>query len=190
MRDRGNDHRPRRVIVTGGIGSGKSTVAAMLGDLGATVIEADRIGHEVLAPGGPCFREVAEAWPAAVENGEIDRGRLAAIVFADPAALVRLERITHPVIAARIREEVAAAAGSDVVVELPLSVELLPEEWVVLLVTAEDDVRAARSVGRGMDAGDVAARMARPARIDVVIENDGDLVSLRRRVAAVWDQVA
>lgn len=196
MRDRGNGPRPRRLVVTGGIGSGKTTVARLFGELGATVIDADRIGHEILAPGGPCFEAVAESWPAVVEGGVIDRRRLAAIVFADPEQLILLERITHPVIAARIAEAVGAAGDEDIVVELPLSVDLIEPDWVLILVTAGNDVRLARVVERGMDREDVGRRMAvqaargDPGCVDVVIRNDGDLAALRARVSEVWQQLA
>jgi len=196
MRDRGNRSGPRRVVVTGDIGSGKTTVARMFGELGAAVIEADRIGHQVLAPDGPCFAAVAAAWPQSVAGGVIDRRRLAAIVFADPEQLTRLERITHPIIALRIREAVAAAGDEDVVLELPLSVDLVEPGWVVVLVLAGEATRLERVVARGMDVDDAGRRMmvqfARRHReeADIVIENNGDLGALRARVGEIWQQLA
>ncbi|HLW79643.1 MAG TPA: dephospho-CoA kinase, partial [Terriglobia bacterium] len=96
--------------LTGGIASGKSTVARMFEDFGVKVIDADRVGHEVLLASGPAYRDVlAEFGPEAVDaSGEIDRGRLGRVVFADAQKLARLNAIVHPLIIRRV-EEIAAA---------------------------------------------------------------------------------
>jgi dephospho-CoA kinase len=182
-----------RVVVSGGIGSGKSTVSRMMGELGAVVIEADAVGHEVLEPGGAAFTAVAERWPAVVVDGRIDRARLAAVVFTDEEALRELEQITHPAIGARVAALVAEAGDRDVVVELPLTVDLLGPDWIRVVVDASPELRARRAEEAGWAADDVERRMAaQPGReewlagADAVLVNDGDLASLRTRVEELW----
>ena len=189
----GNRGSPLRLIVTGGIGSGKSTVVRMLGELGAVVIGADLIGHQVLAPGGAAFGPVADRWPTVVRQGEIDRARLAAIVFTDSDELADLEEITHPLIMREVERQVAAAMDRDVVVEIPVSADLEGDGWVRIVVDAAEDVRLARTVARGMDRGDAAQRMASQrsreqwrAEADFVISNTGTIADLEQAVAALW----
>src|SRR5262245_56274797 len=107
--------QPPIVGLTGGIGAGKSTVAALLAELGARVIDADRIGHEVYLPGTAGHRQVAAAFGTGVvgADGTIDRRALGAIVFADTAALARLNAIVHPLIAAEVARAIAAARAED-----------------------------------------------------------------------------
>jgi dephospho-CoA kinase len=135
--------RPIRTVgVTGGIGSGKSSVVQVLAELGATVIDADRVGHEVYAPGTVGFDQVVAAFGPDVvgADGAIDRKRLGAIVFGDPAALARLNAVVHPLIRATVAERVAAAhaAGTaPIVVEAALLIEakwdaLVDEVWLVV----------------------------------------------------------
>ncbi len=185
--------RIRRVVVSGGIGSGKSTVSRMMGDLGAVVIEADAVGHAVLEPEGAAFEAVRRRWPEVAAEGRIDRSRLAATVFADPTELEELERITHPAIGARIGELVAAAGERDVVVELPLHRDLLGPGWTRVVVDADPEMRARRAREAGWAAEDVHLRMeAQPTReewlagADYVLVNDGDLTGLRDRVEDLW----
>ncbi len=186
----------RRVIVAGPIGSGKSTVGGLLEERGAIVIDADRIGHAVLEPAGEAFQAVAERWPEALVGGRIDRRVLGEIVFTDPAELATLEGLTHPHIAARIHDLAAAARDAVVVVELPLTIDILGPGWHRLVVIAPDDVRLLRAVARGMVEEDVRSRMtAQPslpqwtAIADSIIVNDGDLDALRPRVADWWENV-
>src|SRR5215468_9405576 len=116
----------RRVIgLTGGIGSGKSTVAAMLADLGADIIDTDKVGHEVYRPGTEGFRQVTAAFGPGViaADGTIDRRALAARVFADPQALKRLNAIVHPLIGLAVRDwlvRVQEAGTTPIVVEAPV----------------------------------------------------------------------
>jgi dephospho-CoA kinase len=185
-----------RVGLTGGIGSGKSVVAAYLAERGAAVIDADALAREAVAPGSGGLREIRAQWPAAIgADGALDRGALAAIVFADEAARARLNAITHP----RVRERGAAlereAPDGLVVHVVPLLFE--GEFWraceKTVVVVAPAAVRIARVVAR--DATERAAverRMAAQidpalarARADYVIENDGDLDGLRERSAQV-----
>lgn len=196
MADPGSARR-LRLVVMGGIGAGKSTVGAMFADLGAVVIDADRVGHEVLEPGGDAFDDVAARWPAAVSDGRIDRAALAAIVFSDPDQLAELEAITHPAIGRTIEQRVAKVQDEPVVVELPLMRRMLGEAWTWLLVDAPDEMRVSRAVERGMAREAVLRRIAaQPAReawldaADHVIVNDGDLEELRAQVLALWKRLS
>ena len=193
----GEPGKPLRIVVFGGIGSGKSTFAALLGELGAVVIEADRIGHEILESGGSAYRAVASTWPDVLVGDEIDRGRLASIVFADPAELEKLEAISHPLIGREIVSRAAAAGAAPVVVELPLLGRMLGDEWVWVLVDAPAEVRLERAVARGGDAADVEARMAAQPdedewheQADWTIPNTGSVEDLRRAATELWDQLA
>jgi dephospho-CoA kinase len=188
-----------RIGLTGGIGSGKSTVSAMLAELGAVVVDSDRLAREVVEPGTPGLAAVvAEFGPHILTaEGALDRPALAAIVFADPAARQRLEAITHPLVRARARDlEAAAADGSVVVHDVPLLVETGQADRfdAVIVVDADVETQVSRiAASRGMDPADVRARIdaqasreQRRAAADYVIVNDGSLEDLRREVAAVW----
>ncbi len=193
-----DDRRAGRFLLSGPIGSGKSTVGSILADLGATVIEADRVGHEVLQPDGEAFHAVRGRWPEVVVDGRIDRVRLARIVFADDTELRTLESFTHPAIASRIGTRVSRAeehGTGPVVVELPLLDDILGDTWHRVVVTADDAVRRQRAIARGMAADDVDRRMASQpplsdwiAAADSTIGNDGDLEALRRAVVSWWEQ--
>ena len=189
--------------LTGAIACGKSTIARILADLGATVVDADRVVHELQAPGQPVYRAIVEAFGPDVlaPDGRIDRSKLGAVVFADPAALRRLEEITHPAVIAEVdrRVEVARASGAPAaVVEAVKLVEAgmhrrCDSLWIVSC-TAE--IQEARLAARGHDAATVRARLsAQPdlapklAIADVVIENSGTLEDARRQVAAAWQRL-
>jgi dephospho-CoA kinase len=192
------------VGLTGGIGSGKSTVASMLAERGAVVVDADRLAREAVAVGTPGHRAVAERFgPAVVAgDGSLDRAALAGVVFDDPAALADLNAIVHPPVRAAIASRVAELEGgaSVVVLEIPLLVESGRSygESQVIVVDCPEDVAVARLVEhRGMDAVDARRRIAaqvsradRLARADVVIENSGSLDDLRHQVDAVWSRLA
>ena len=192
----------RRVGLTGGIGSGKSTVAQMFADLGAWVVDADAIAREVVAPGSEGLAELVEQFGSQIltDNGDLDRAAVAAVVFSDPSARERLNAIVHPLIARRTTELIAAIPQDAVLVhDVPLLVELGMQGAydVVVVVDAPDDVRIRRLVQRGLDEDDARARIAaqasrdeRLAVADVVIENAGDLDDLRRQVTAAWPQVS
>lgn len=193
MRAEGNERRPLRVIVSGGIGGGKSTVVQMMGDLGAVVVHADRIGHEVLEPDGPAYAAVADRWPMVLVENRVDRAKLAAIVFSDGEQLELLESLTHPHIKAEILRRVSQAGDQDVVVEIPLTSDLVGGDWTRILVDATDELRLTRAVARGMDPSDVANRMASQADrsewledASFVIENMGTLEDLSAAVADLW----
>ena len=189
-----------RIGLTGGIGSGKSTVAALLAERGARVVDADRIAREVVEPGTPGLAAVVAEFGTGVltPDGALDRAGLAAIVFGDPAARSRLDGIVHPRVRARAAELVAAAPADAVVVQdVPLLVETgqAGSFDLVLVVEAEPDVRVQRLVGRGLSAEDTRARMAsqatdeqRRAVADVVLRNDGDRADLAARVDRFWTE--
>lgn len=192
-----------RVGLTGGIASGKSTVSRRLAELGATVIDYDRLAREVVAPGSPALRLIADRFGPGViaPDGGLDRPALGAVVFADPAALKDLEAITHPAIRdlAVAREE---AAGPDAVVvhDNPLLVEMGGAAAcdVVVVVDTPTEVQVERMVrDRGMSEADARARIAaqtgredRRAVADVVIENTGSVGDLLARVDALWASFA
>ena len=185
--------------LTGGIGSGKSTVAGMLAALGAHVIDADRVGHEVYRPGTEGFRRVVEAFGREVvaADGTIDRQRLGARVFADPAALARLNALVHPLIGDEIRRRMQAARADDraraIVVEAAIMLEagwrFFDQIWVVVVEreTAIARVTASRGLSREEVERRIDAQMSNAERRRVateVIENDGTLAELRARVEA------
>jgi dephospho-CoA kinase len=187
-----------RIGLTGGIGSGKSTVSTLLAERGAVVVDADRIAREVVEPGSPGLAAVAEAFGEDVlmADGSLDRAALAAIVFAHPEARRRLDAIVHPLVRARAAE-IAAAAPSDAVVvnDVPLLVETgqAGAYDVVLVVEADPETRVARLVARGLTADDARARMAaqatdeqRRAVADVVLDNSGSREELVTQVDRFW----
>lgn len=193
-----------RVGLTGGIGSGKSEVARLLAARGAVVIDADLVAREVVEPGSEGLARVAEEFGADVigPDGALDRAALAGRVFTDPRARARLNRIVHPLIAARTAELAdAAPPGAVLVHDVPLLAEnnLAAAYDLVLVVEAPPDLRVRRLMeSRGMAEADARARMSvqasdaqRRAIADVVIENDGDLADLAAAVDAVWwDRIA
>lgn len=191
------------VGLTGGIGSGKSTVARLLADRGAVVIDADRIAREVVEPGTDALAEIVDRFGERVldDEGRLDRPAVAEIVFADEAARADLNAIVHPRVRQRIGERLAEVAEEEglgnriVVLDVPLLVEGGTEQGYqdVIVVTAPEDVRVQRAVAeRDMDADDVRARIAAQAddeeRLEVathVIDNSGSLEDLEVRVDRV-----
>jgi len=189
------------VALTGNIASGKSEVARILAELGATVIDADDLAREVVRPGEPALDLIVKRWGAGVlrADGSLDRPALRAIVFADAAERVALNAIVHPQVRKRRDELVAEARarGDAVVVAvIPLLFETgLEREFDrVVLVDAPEDVREARLLRRSAIAAAEARRMmgaqmpvqAKRTRSDHVIDNDADLAALRRSVERVW----
>ncbi|HSR30241.1 MAG TPA: dephospho-CoA kinase [Anaerolineae bacterium] len=189
-----------RVLVglTGNIATGKSEVAKVLAELGACVIDADRVAHEVMQPGGPAYHAVVEAFGQDIlaADGAIDRSKLGAIVFADPAALQRLEAAVHPATIAKVDRQIAEVREPVVVVEAIKLIEagmhrLYDALWVV---TAPRPLQIARLMSsRGFTRKEAEMRIdAQPpqekksALADVVIVNDGNLDELREKVEAAW----
>ena len=190
-----------RVGLTGGIGSGKSTVSARLAALGAFVVDADAVAREVVEPGTPGLAAVVERFGPGVvtADGTLDRPALGRLVFGDPAALADLEAITHPAIWARTGELVAGARPDAVVVhDMPLVVEkaMGAQYHLVVVVGAGEEVRLRRLVEqRGMPEADARARIAaqatdeeRRAAADVWLDNEGTPDALRAAVMRLWSE--
>jgi dephospho-CoA kinase len=188
------------VGLTGGIGSGKSTVAELLASYGAVIIDADVLAREAVAPGTPGLARIVDAFGPEVlaPDGTLDRARLGAVVFADPDRLAALNAIIHPFVRSRSHELEAAASAADIVVHvIPLLVESgLTGFDEVVVVDASEETQLRRLAGRGMDEADARARIAaqatreqRRAAADVVIDNDDDLAGLQAQVERLWADV-
>jgi dephospho-CoA kinase len=184
-----------RVALTGGIASGKSTVARHFAALGVPVIDTDLIAREVVEPGEPALAEVVAAFGPGVvgADGRLDRRRLREIVFADATARRRLEAILHPAIRARMEAQSAAAGGPYQLLVIPLLAEGGRRDHVdrVLVVDASEATQMDRlvrrdSVTRAQAAAALAAQAGRAARLamaDDVVENSGDEAALGARIA-------
>lgn len=202
----------RLIGLSGGIGTGKSTVARMLAGLGAVVIDADAIVHRLQAPGSPLLAELVAAFGPDIldASGALDRKRMAERVFADPGARRRLEALVHPRVGAEMARELDAArrAGARVVVlDIPLLFEgraaggrgasALPFDATVL-VYAPREVQIARTMARdGCSREEVERRLAaqmpieeKRALADHVVDNGGPLAETERQVRALWERLA
>ncbi len=193
--------------VTGGVGTGKSSVLAMLARLGAQTASADQIAREVLAKDTAAYRRVVERFGEQVVSaeGEIDRPTLGSIVFRDPEARQFLEETTHPAIIARIRDLIARfrrkppSADAVLAVEIPLLFECGLERLVdqVVVVVAEQRAQLGRlTTGSGISQEDALRRIGaqmplahKISRADKVISNNGTLQDLERSVRALWSQI-
>jgi dephospho-CoA kinase len=189
------------VGLTGGIGSGKSTVAEALSARGAAVVDADAISREIMEPGGLAYGPVVERFGPGIvgADGRIDRAGLAAIVFNDPESLTALNELTHPAIGQVMAERMTeAAAGADIVVlDIPLLSIATKDRFqfsAIVVVDTPEDVAVSRLVGqRGFTEEDARARIAaqigrgdRRAMADLVIDNSGDREDLEREVDRAW----
>ncbi|WP_255771141.1 dephospho-CoA kinase [Pseudarthrobacter sulfonivorans] len=188
-----------KIGLTGGIASGKSVVASRLAELGAVLVDADALAREVVEPGTPGLGRVVEAFGAGMldAGGRLDRARLGAMVFGNPAQLAVLNGIVHPLVRAAADGLIAKApAGAIVVQDIPLLVESGQGSrfHLVLVVDAPDDVRIARMLEhRGMTREEAESRMAaqasrarRLAAADVVLDNSGSLDALLSQVDRLW----
>jgi dephospho-CoA kinase len=201
----------RIVGLSGGIGSGKSTVSRQLAALGATVIDADAFVHELQAPGSPLLAEIATAFGTGVIDaaGRLDRAALGAIVFRDAAARARLGAITHPPVAAEIARRVARARSEQapvVVLDIPLLFEgrqagtgtaALLQFDATVVVWAPEQAQIQRQIGRDGCSHQEALRRIRAqlplhekkALADFVIDNSGTPEETERQVRALWDSL-
>lgn len=180
--------------LTGGIGSGKSTVAALFAEHGVPVIDTDRIARELVEPGQPALEEIREAFGAEVldPDGRLDRARLRAIVFGARERRLQLEAILHPRIRQTVRERIRALTTPYCLVAIPLLVETGQRDQVdrVLVIDTPPEEQVRRTRARdGLSAAQVAAimeaqadRQTRLAAADDVIRNDADLEHLRHEV--------
>lgn len=191
------------VGLTGGIGSGKSTVSALFAARGAEVVDADAITRELQQPGTQVFAAMVDRFgdDIVADDGSLDRQVVADRVFADADALADLNAIVHPAVGLEIAGRLDALADTDrvVVLDVPLLVETGRSDLAALIVVDVDSEVAVRRLveQRGMREDDVRARIARQAsredrlaRADVVIDNSGSLADLERRVDEVWRSLA
>ena len=194
--------KPITIGLTGGIGSGKSTAAKILGELGAPVIDADKVGHAIYQPGAPAYQDLIDAFGEGIlaPDRTIDRRKLGPIVFADPAALRRLNSIVHPKMFTRMGEMVAAlrrgGEARPIVIEAAILIEanwqpLFDEIWLVTASREHVIERVERD--RGMKPAQTEARLRaqlsdeeRRKYASAVIRNDGTLDELRAAVTSLW----
>jgi dephospho-CoA kinase len=185
--------------LTGGIGSGKSTVSSMLAERGAVVIDADAIVRELQAPGQPVLAAMVERFGPEIldEEGHLRRAAVADLVFTDAEALADLGAIVHPAVHAEIERRMAAEVDTDhvVILDVPLLVESGRSDLAgMIVVDIDPELAIARLVAhRGFAEADARARVARQAsreerraRADLIIDNAGDLEDLRPQVEAAW----
>lgn len=197
----GRGARPFLIGITGNIGTGKSTVARMLVDLGAEAIDADEVAHQVMRRGTETHARVVEAFGPQIltAGGQIDREKLGSIVFADPEALAELEAIVHPATLQMIDRRIAATRADVVAIEAIKLIEsgLAAQCDSVWVVTCRKDQQIARVVSQRDLSREEArrrleaqgAQVEKVARADVVIDNSGSLSATRKQVRAAWDRV-
>ena len=191
--------------LTGGIGSGKSTVAKMLAELGAPSFDADKVGHEIYLPGAPAYHDVIAAFGNGIvaADGTIDRKKLGPIVFADPSQLKRLEAIVHPRMFERMGQMVAEMRAKGVkapiVIEAAILIEahwepLFDEIWLV--VAPRDKVVQRVEAERGLKPEQTEARIKaqlsddeRRKHATIVIDNGGSIEELRMKVETLWREL-
>jgi dephospho-CoA kinase len=190
---------PLRIGLTGGIASGKSTVADMFAELGATIIDTDVIAREVVAPGQPALDEIAAAFGESIidDNGYLDRSALRKLVFSDDEARKQLEAIVHPRIQDETRRQSGQDGGDYQIIVVPLLVESTLKDVVdrVLVVDCDEDTQIRRLTARDAGSEDQARRMLaaqssreeRLAMADDVIRNDDNLASTLDQVTALHE---
>jgi dephospho-CoA kinase len=196
-----HDHQPLLIGLTGNIGTGKSTVARMLAKQGVCTIDADKVAHEIMQPGTPVHRRIVEAFGPGIltPDGEIDRKRLGAQVFADAAALAKLETLVHPATLQAIQHRVRATLAAVVVIEAIKLIEVgladtCDSVWVT---TCRPEQQVHRIMGgRGLSRAEAEQRVqAQPpqedkiARADVVVDTSGTLSQTREQVRTAWERL-
>ncbi len=190
---------PPRIGLTGGIASGKSTVANLFAELGATIIDTDVIAREIVEPGQPALQDIAAAFgeEALQPDGRLDRSALRSRVFANAGDLQRLEAITHPRIRAETLRQADAAGGLYQLIVVPLLVQSPLRESVdrILVVDCPEETQIERLMARDAESeaqarrilAAQASRSERLAIADDVVSNDGSLENTRRQVAALHE---
>ncbi len=193
-----------KIAITGGAGSGKSTVARMFGELGAEVLDADAAAKEAVAVGTPAYEELRRLFGEEYFNPDdtLNRAKVSKLVFADPEARQQLNDIVHPWVARELQERVQELEeqGADLVmVEVPLlfeaRLEAAYDRVIVVYVDPEDQIRRLKERdGRGAEeiAGILSAQWPladKAARADDVVDNRGSLDETRRQVAAIWEKI-
>jgi dephospho-CoA kinase len=190
------------VGLTGGIGSGKSTVSALLAERGAVIIDADALARELQAPGSPVLERMVERFGPQIlrDDGSLDRAAVAEIVFNDEPSLKALNDIVHPALAVEVARRIDELRSTDdvVVLDFPLLAER-PRQGLSATVVVDVPIETAIErlvASRGMDEDDARARIAnqvsREERLAIathVIDNSGDLDALRVQVDALWEQI-
>ncbi len=192
---------PYLIGLTGNIATGKTTVAQILADLGALVIDADQVAHEVMQPGGPAYDSVVDAFGPGIltAEGTVDRAKLGAIVFRSPEALKRLEAAVHPAVINEVNRRIKLSTKPVIVVEAIKLIEAgMHRHYDALwVVTAGRQARIARLVAaRGLHEEEAALRVdAQPPQAekipfaDVILANEGGLSELRQKVEAAWNDL-
>jgi dephospho-CoA kinase len=188
--------------VTGGVGSGKSTVSRLFGEWSASVIEADPIGWELLQPESPVYDTVCQAFDAEIldSSGNIDRRRLGRVVFSSREHRQRLDQIIHPFLLKELKRRISEVKriAPIVVVDAALIYEWGIQDWfdMVIAVTAPEGVRLDRLQASGLSREEASDRIRsqidqeeKAARADMVIVNEGSLEALRERTAEVWQAI-
>jgi dephospho-CoA kinase len=190
-----------RIGLTGGFGTGKSTVAGIFRELGAGIIDADELAREALQPGREEYRRAVGQFGEKIlaPSGEIDRQALAAEVFADPGARERLNRIVHPFVIREMDERLADSPTPVTVAVIPLLFEAgLPDrfDYVMVVEAGGEAVRKRTAASRGMTEKEIERRRAaqlplaeKVRRADFVIDNNGSLEETRRQVEEIWAQL-
>ena len=185
--------------LTGSLGSGKSTAAAMLAECGASVVDADRLAHEALKPGSPVYAQIAKAFPAVLaKDGSVDRKKMAGEVFGHAERLKMLESLIHPYVFSRMAEEIAGAGGV-VVVEVPLLYETGFEKKcrLVMYIDAAPEAIRERLLKRGLSEKEIQLRQqaqlapeAKRNRADIVISNDGSIQKTREEIQSLYRRIS
>ncbi len=195
------DRRPYRIGLTGNIATGKSNVGQILRELGAAYIDADKVAHQMMAPGAAAYQAVVAYFGAGIlaPDGAIDRHALGAIVFSDPEALRQLEHLVHPVTIAEVERRIQASGAAVIVVEaIKLLESGMAETYDAIWVTTcaeEEQIRRLRD-SRGLDRTEALRRIhAQPpqaeklARADVIIDTNGAKPETRKQVLAAWEGI-
>ena len=188
------------VALTGGIGSGKSTVGEIFAQLGAIVIDSDQLARDVIERGSIGFNEVvAKFGDEILKNGEIDRQILASLIFKDPAKRSELEQITHPLIRRAFAKVVSSASPDSIVInQIPLLVESNHDYKFdhIITVSASESIRSERLIKRGLTNDQIKQRMGaqatdqmREAIADSVIVNEKNEQELTDQVEKIWEQL-